>query len=67
MAHSPLQLMSRMASVVKGKYPTTAQLDDVVEPSKENPETSSVPLENSSIQKKSVEESPPNRYVVLWF
>ena len=32
MEKSPLQLMSRMASVVKGQYQATKQMDDVVEP-----------------------------------
>ena len=61
MENSPLQLMSRMASVVKGKYATTAQIEDVVDPANES--ASSVSSERSSIKKKGSEESPPTRLV----
>ena len=62
MENSPLQLMSRMASVVKGKYPKTTQIEDVVDPSNES--TSSVSSERSSIKKKGSEESPTDRLVL---
>ena len=61
MEHSPLQLMSRMASVVKGKYPATTQIDDIVEPSKENENTSSSLTDKPSSMKKAEKEKPENR------
>ena len=65
MENSPLQLMSRMASVVKGKYPKTTQIEDVVEPSNENTNASTVSSENVSTKKKGAEESSPNRYALF--
>ena len=59
--------MSRMASVVKGKYPKTTQIEDVVEPSNENTNAPTVSSENSSTKKKGAEESSPNRYAFSYF
>ena len=67
MENSPLQLMSRMASVVKGKYPKTPQVEDVVDPSNEDTNSSTVSSEKSSITKKGVTESSPKRYAFSYF
>ena len=60
MASSPLQLMSRMASVVKGKHPTSIQIEDVVDSA--NDSTSSVSSEIASIKKKGLEGTNSNRF-----
>ena len=64
MEKSPLQLMARMASVVKGQYQETTQLKDIVEPN-DNEKSNSVtePLEHTVVTKKDVKESISNRYV----
>ena len=62
MEKSPLQLMARMASVVKGQYQETTQMDDVVEPNDEDQRSSpSEPHENTLIAKKEQKESQNNR------
>ena len=62
MEKSPLQLMARMASVVKGQYPETTQIKDVVEPSDDEKCNSiTEPLENTVVTKKDVTESISNR------
>ena len=63
MERSPLQLMSRMASVVKGQYQATKQMDDVVEPNAgEKAATLPAPLETTTLEmKKDPKDSPPTR------
>ena len=66
MEKSPLQLMARMASVVKGQYQETSQMEDVLEPSdNEKSTTISEPLENSVVTKKEPKDSISNRYPFL--
>ena len=65
MEKSPLQLMARMASVVKGQYQETTQIQDVVDPSADEKSNSiTEPLENTVVTKKEVKESISNRYVI---
>ena len=65
MEKSPLQLMARMASVVKGQYQETTQIQDVVDPSADEKSNSMTgPLENTVVTKKEVKESISNRYVI---
>ena len=65
MEKSPLQLMARMASVVKGQYQETTQIQDVVDPSADEKSNSiTEPLENTVVTKKEVKESTSNRYVI---
>ena len=62
MEKSPLQLMSRMASVVKGQYQTTKQMEDVVEPNTEdNSAAVSAPPETTLEDTKDLKESPQIR------
>ena len=62
MEKSPLQLMSRMASVVKGQYQTTKQMEDVVEPNTEdNSAAVSAPPESTLADTKDLKDSPPIR------
>ena len=64
MEKSPLQLMARMASVVKGQYPETTQMKDIVEPSDdEKLDSVTEPLESTVVTKKEVKESTSNRYL----
>ena len=65
MEKSPLQLMARMASVVKGQYQETTQIQDVVDPSADEKSNSMTePLENTVVTKKELKESISNRYVI---
>ena len=65
MEKSPLQLMARMASVVKGQYQETTQIQDVVDPSADEKSNSiTEQLENTVVTKKEVKESISNRYVI---
>ena len=63
MEKSPLQLMSRMASVVKGTYPKTTQIENVVDlPHHENENKVSVSSEKSILKKRGIEKPASNRY-----
>ena len=54
-----------MASVVKGQYQETTQIQDVVDPSADEKSNSiTEPLENTVVTKKEVKESTSNRYVI---
>ena len=66
MEKSPLQLMARMASVVKGQYQETSQMEDVLEPSdNEKSTTISEPLEHTVVTKMEPKDPISNRYTFI--